>query len=534
MALARTVRIYLRPTPPHCSLMARVTESRGGDADYSSDRRLVTRSGALNLASAAVGASATFVFTFVITRGLGARSASAVFVGIALFSILSSIATFGAPIGLVRTIAQARSLFRVDMIRPTVLAAVGPVAITSTLLGVSLFVTAPAVARLVGIGNIADAVLILRCFAVSLPLDAVCACVLAATRSCGTMRPYVFVENLGKPFFRVAAASVLVGFGWGGLGATIAWIGAIPLGLVWASVSLGSLNRMLERADSVTPHWRGPGVLRAFWGFAAFQGLGAVFQTGVLWLDVLLLGHFARRPGDVAVYSAATRYTVIGTMALAAVILVTSPRIGFLMARDDRTRVRVLYQTGSFWISALALPAYILLFVFASPLMQVFGPAFGRGATPLRILSVAMIVAVATGPVGIVLVMGGKTGWNLANASAAFAVNIGLNLLLIPRFGISGAAIAWSVSIIVQNLAPVVEVRRFWGLQPLSRPGGYAAACAVLVYGGLGVGLRAVIGDSLVALGITLVLGSIGYLGYFLRFPHLLALYGEDGEGGNA
>jgi O-antigen/teichoic acid export membrane protein len=504
--------------------MARAAESTSSDAESRADRRLITGTGAVSLASAAVGALATFVFTLVLARGLGARAASSVFVGIAVFSILSSVATFGAPVGLVRMISQARSLLRVDMIRPTILVAVAPVALTGSLLGVLLFIAAPDVARFAGIDRLSNSVAVLRCFAVTLPLDAVSACVLAATRSCGSLRPYVLVENLGKPFFRLSATVLLVSFGLGAFGAAIAWVAAVPLGLIWAALSLRKLNRRLERAAGVTSHWRRPGVLHAFWGFSALQGLGALFQTGVLWLDVLLLGHFGDTPGDVAVYSAATRYTVIGVMALAAVILVASPRIGFLMARGDRTRVRALYQTGSFWVSVLAIPAYILLIVYASPLMDLFGPSFVRGATSLRILSLAMIVAVVTGPVGIVLVMGGKAGWSLMNAFAAFAVNIGLNLLLIPRFGISGAAIAWSGSIVVQNLAPVAQVWYFWGLQPLSRPGAYIAAYALLVYGCLGVSVRTVFGDSLLSLGITAVLGTIAYLGYFWRSPHRVDL----------
>ena len=72
--------------------------------------------------------------------------------------------------------------------------------------------------------------------------------------------------------------------------------------------------------------------------------------------------------------------------------------------------------------------------VFGPLLLGVFGRGFDQGSTALAILSVAMLVNLGTGNVTVVLLMGGKSSWNLVNTAIALALNIGLNLVLIPRY----------------------------------------------------------------------------------------------------
>ena len=120
---------------------------------------------------------------------------------------------------------------------------------------------------------------------------------------------------------------------------------------------------------------------------------------------------------------------------------------------------------------AASLPIYITLALFPQYLLHVFGAQFSVGHTALAILSLAMLVNVSTGNVTAVLLMGGKSSWNLMNAFGALTINVILNLTLIPRFGMVGAAIAWGASIAAQNLAAVIQVRALLGLRPFGDKG---------------------------------------------------------------
>ena len=94
-------------------------------------------------------------------------------------------------------------------------------------------------------------------------------------------------------------------------------------------------------------------------------------------------------------------------------------------------------------------PGYLTMAAFAPVLMGLFGAEFKSGATALTILSLALLVLMGTGNNKIVLLMGGKSKWNLAITSVTLTVNVVLDLILIPKIGINGAAIGWAAATVV-------------------------------------------------------------------------------------
>src|SRR4029450_11585052 len=105
-----------------------------------------------------------------------------------------------------------------------------------------------------------------------------------------------------------------------------------------------------------------------------------------------------------------------------------------------------------------------------------------------------------------------------------FVLNIALNVALIPAFGITGAAISWSASVLVQNVLPTWQIFRALHLHPLSAGAVAAGSSALLVYG-LGGGLIAMmwapsaLGFVLVALTLSVI-----YVGLLWHFRQLLAV----------
>ena len=119
-----------------------------------------------------------------------------------------------------------------------------------------------------------------------------------------------------------------------------------------------------------------------------------------------------------------------------------------------------------------------------------------------------MLVATAVGTVDMVLLMGGKSSWNLINTVVGLSANIILNLILIPRYGGTGAAIAWSSSILFTNLAPLVQVWKFLGMHPFGRGFPKVVLAAGAAYGALGLVLR--VGARHVATGLRPLRGGGG------------------------
>jgi O-antigen/teichoic acid export membrane protein len=233
--------------------------------------------------------------------------------------------------------------------------------------------------------------------------------------------------------------------------------------------------------------------------------------VGILWLDVVLVGALGSAH-DAGIYGTATRVIAAGSIVLQAVLLVIGPQISGLLARNERDRAQSIYQVSTTWLTTLSFPFYLSVAAFAPLVLSIFGEDFTDGATALTILSLAMLLDMATGPVTTVLLMAGKSSWNLYNMASTLAVNVGLNVLLIPPLGLEGAAIAWAVSIVVQNVIPLVQVWVGLGLHPFSRSLALAAAGSLLCCGGVGVLVASLFGTSAAAFAVFTALAGVSYV----------------------
>jgi len=463
----------------------------------------------------AIDGGAQFLLVVLITRGLSTGSAGALLEAFALFTILSTVGLLGADVGLVRMLPRLRAQGRLGEVRPTLLVALVPVFFVGVALGLCLFFFATPIANLLfSAAHRRDAVTYMHIFAPFLPLASLMSTALAATRGLGTMLPYVVVQNIGLAVLRPALVLLVLTLGLGSQAIALAW--AVPLALCTVA-AFASTRFMLARAaaqDALTaqtaqaaPSARA--IARSFWRFAAPRSVASIFGVAVLSLDVLLVGAM-RSTREAGIYAAASRLAMVGSHALQALSKVLAPQVSALLARGDRLGLERLYQFSTWWLMALSWPAYATLAVFAPVFMGLFGQDYRTGAEALLILALAEMVDLGTGNMTTLLLMSGRSDLNLANSVVSVLLNITLNLALIPRIGINGAALAWATSILVTNLLTLIEVRVLLGVRPFGS-GYYVVVTATICYGALELIFRTTIGATLEAVLIAVVSATLAY-----------------------
>jgi O-antigen/teichoic acid export membrane protein len=125
----------------------------------------------------------------------------------------------------------------------------------------------------------------------------------------------------------------------------------------------------------------------------------------------------------------------------------------------------------------------------------------------LRALSVAVMVAAVIGPASSVVLMAGRSRQAMFNTFALLVVNLGANLLLVPRFGITAAGVAWAVTIVVGAALPSWQAHRALGVQTLGRPAVRVALCALCTVGTVSVVTALVLGVRPLSLAVAAALG---------------------------
>jgi O-antigen/teichoic acid export membrane protein len=559
-----------------------VSEEPGrSGARLSGTAATVFRGSVVNVFAMVAGAAMSFGLVVLVSRWLQPRGAGAFFELIALFTILSNTFELGADTGLTRWISRARAIGTLRHVRRVVGAAVVPVGVIGAAAAAAMWVAAPQLARLFLDGlPVGDGSTDIRIVVPLIPLGALSACFVDGARGFGRMWPYLLIEGLGKPTVRIVLVVAVLAAGLGLRFAVIAWGLPVAAGLAAGAIIFMRLLRKEAPASSARRRTGGapdaasghpaPGVIASqdlgqvgpattggdqlagagptgpgraghrgpwrpisrrsqqlaaeFWGFTGPRAFQATFQVIILWLDILLVGALASSYAA-GVYSAVSKLAIIGTFTLEGNRLAIGPRLSALLARRQYDRAAELYQSSTRWLMLASWPLYAVFAIFPATVLNIFGPRYTAGASALTVLSLAMLVNLGTGNVTVVLLMGGRSTWSAINAGAALAVNISLNLLLVPRIGILGAAIAWAVSIVVDNVTAMVEIRWVMGLDPFG-PGYWLAAGTTLAcFGGPGLIARALLGQTLPALGVSLAAGLVAFAIalYFARVPFQLA-----------
>ena len=342
---------------------------------------------------------------------------------------------------------------------------------------------------------------------------------IAATRGFGTMLPNALVDRIGRAVFQLLGVGAVVIAGGGAFGVALGW--GIPIAVAFA-VTLVWLVRPHHQGRARAGRARRPdrsagSLWSEFWKFTAPRGVTGVFQVTILWIGTLLVGSLLDA-AHASVYTASTRYLVAGSVVNYAIITAIAPKLSELLSGNEYERARDVYQVATCWLMTLAWPLYFTLAVFAPLLLRVFKPQYAAGASSLELLAVAMLVATAIGPVDIVLLMGGRSMWNLFNVVVALALNLALSFILVPRIGIAGAACAWAASILFNNIAPLAEIRAFLKLHPFGRGFPVVSTGAALCFGVFGMAIRLSVGLSIASFAVYLVVASVAYAALMWRF----------------
>ena len=203
-----------------------------------------------------------------------------------------------------------------------------------------------------------------------------------------------------------------------------------------------------------------------FWRFTGPRALANLAQITIQRIDIVLVA-IMRGPVEAAIYTAATRFLVAGQFANSALSQAAQPRFAELFAVDDRRGANVVYRATTAWLIMLTWPLYLLAVIYGPEVLSIFGHSYRAGDMVMVILGLTMLVATACGQVNMVLITTGRSSWSLANGLTAVGVNVGLDVLLIPRYGITGAAIGWAAAIIVTNLVPAGPAGRLQAAAPV-------------------------------------------------------------------
>ncbi|MDJ0742880.1 MAG: flippase [Xenococcaceae cyanobacterium MO_167.B27] len=247
-----------------------------------------------------------------------------------------------------------------------------------------------------------------------------------------------------------------------GEGLSPTWVALMRVCAVLITLVVGVklLNRALPKeVKEATPQYQSRAWLNSALPFM-FMGSMYLIKSRT---DILMLGAI-QGPEAVGIYFAVTRGVQLISFAANAASTVLAPNIASLYAEGKTEKIQKILIKSSRAVFLVSLPIIIGLVVFGHWYLSLFGSEFTQGDNALIILCVGQLANVTTGSVGLLLNMTGNERYSLISRGGSSILNLVLDALLIPQWGVEGAAIATAGSAILLNVENTIWVRKKLGI----------------------------------------------------------------------
>jgi len=181
-------------------------------------------------------------------------------------------------------------------------------------------------------------------------------------------------------------------------------------------------------------------------------------------LVLIILGSLGTTE-DVGLFRVAATGAALVAFGLTAINMVISPHVARLYKSGEIDKLQGLITNSTRLVAAIAFPVFFIFLIFGESILGIiFGEEYRPAATALTIMCFGQLVNSTCGSVVLVLNMTGFEKETLKGIGVSILLGIILSIMLIPSYGITGAAFAYTVSLSTWNIILIVVTRRKTGI----------------------------------------------------------------------
>lgn len=427
---------------------------------YLNELPTIARGAGILFLGALIGKMLAFFFNIFIARTLTPGELGLYYLGLTLISLLGTFALVGLGSGALRFVSLFYGQKDISRAKGTIVSCLSIVTPVGLLMAMLLFLYAESIA--VHIFDKPCLENILKLFSVSIPFFAIGNILIISTLGFKLMQYKVACETseIILRFVFVFLLVYILGFGLNG----------VVLGNVISSILIAFLAFYF--LAKLIPILRGKErpilEFRKLLRFSFPQMFSEFFISLAIYTDTLMLGYF-RTSEEVGVYNIVARLVISGIIISESFRIVFAPIIADLHNKGEMEQLNALFKVVTRWIFTISLPLFLLFILFPKPILNIFGKEFTVGSSCLITLSLGYLLTCAVGPVNHMVLMTGRSGLNFLNHLFALIINVLLNYLLIPKYGITGAALAMAISIASIDIIRLIETFYLMRIHPYNR-----------------------------------------------------------------
>ena len=410
-----------------------------------------------------LGALSGYAVTYLITTCYGAHTFGLFELCLTVLVILGVLGRMGLDGALVRFIPEYKEKGEFSHLRSTYKFALSFALPISLVLGIALYLAAPTLAGVFNSDYLEEG---FKITAFIVPFSTWIGLNSEAFRGMKNMVAYSFYQRGTTIFIACIAILILriyypqwnhvpiVGFG----------IGAVILSI---AAGVYAPRRILALGEATTPNTPFQSSLILAMAFPML--LHASMFMVMNWTDTLMIEFFYEEK-DVGIYRLAFKVATLITVAQYAINSIAAPMFSSFKTKGDMDGLKKIVMNIGYLNILISLPIFLLILIFPKYILEFFGEEFSGGISPLIVLAIGSVLNALCGPVMYLLSMTGmeKSARNIIVIASIF--NIAFNYILIPIYGILGAAFATSICTVLWNVLAVIKIKKEYGFISIPHP----------------------------------------------------------------
>lgn len=175
--------------------------------------------------------------------------------------------------------------------------------------------------------------------------------------------------------------------------------------------------------------------------------------------DIIMIGSMLGKK-EAGIYGAVVKVSALVLFGLQAVNIVVAPQISELYHAGKKEKLQKIITVANRMSFAIALFATVVFLFLGEFVLSLFGDSFTLGYSALIIFLVAYLFKSFSGSVGYIMTMTGHQNMSVKILGSSAVVNLVLNFILVPKWGINGAAVATGISMILWNVALIIYIKK--------------------------------------------------------------------------
>jgi O-antigen/teichoic acid export membrane protein len=425
-------------------------QERGHPLKLEQELGTVAKGAGIAFAGKVSGTGLKYLTQIIIARLLGIKLFGVYALGLVVYEVAELLSRMGLHLGAVRYVSIYNSKGELQKLKGILIQSICLSFLGGAILGSAIFAASEFLAQ--NIFGKPELAYVLRIFAISLPFWASTTVASRATTGFLTTKYLVYIKEYLQPFINLIFVILLCLVGLGLFGVTLAWGISFLLGFLSVLYLIKRIFPPIIQKN-IRPIFESKQLIK----FSLPLAFGDLMLFLLLRIDIILIGYFLPF-SEVGIYRSASQTALLLLIFYISFNNIYAPMIADIITKGNRERTSQLFKTVTRWNFALTLPLFMIVGINSKNILGIFGSDFTAGWLPLIILGAGQLLYSAAGALSYMLIMSGHQYHKLLGDFAIVITNLILNIILIPRWGLIGAAVATSISIVTVNLVRMIQV----------------------------------------------------------------------------